>query len=507
MGLRSRTFRLESREERAGLEQRVWPYWWHFARGRHLGYLPCAYGNGTWHARYAWRDRKRTRHRQFILGRADDYGEADGVKVLTFEQAWDAAKKWIAQHADKAVRADFSASPDRLIYAPIGDLYTVGHAVVDYLRYCMLYRKAPQVVMYRVNRYVLPHLGTIGVDELTTEQLREWLEMVARHPAQHGTGKPLNNPTPEDRQRRRHTANAILSTLCAALNLAFREGKASNDAAWRRIRKFRDLKKSRVRYLSEEEARRVIDVSPTDFRHLVLGALYTGCRAGELIAMPCGALNDHTQRLYVAPGKSNWARWLALPDEGITFFRDLARGRSVDEPMFLREDGLRWKITEIQACMVQARRKAGLGTDVVFHTLRHTYASYLVMAGASLLAVMKLLGHADIRLVVQCYAHLSPDFLADTVRLHFPKFLGSERSAPREWREVAMALIPTISAQAQQPALGEAPIPVDARQTREYWRGRPETTNSAAVAARRWATARQGQFPQRLTYERLAGKV
>ena len=80
--------------------------------------------------------------------------------------------------------------------------------------------------------------------------------------------------------------------------------------------------------------------------------------------------------------------------------------------------------------MVRARRAAGLGPDVVFHTLRHSYASHLVMAGASLLAVMKLLGHADIRLVVKCYAHLSPDFLADTVRLHFPKVQRAARSRP-----------------------------------------------------------------------------
>ena len=53
--------------------------------------------------------------------------------------------------------------------------------------------------------------------------------------------------------------------------------------------------------------------------------------------------------------------------------------------MFLREGGARWKVSVIQACMVNARKKAELDNSVVFHTLRHTYASYLVMAGASLL--------------------------------------------------------------------------------------------------------------------------
>ena len=347
---------------------------------------------------------------------------------------------------------------------------------------------------------------SVGIDELTTEQLREWLEMVATSPAQRGTGKPFPHPTPDDRQRRRHTANAILSTLCAALNLAFREGKAANDAAWRRVRKFRDLRRVRVRYLSEEEARRLVAASPQEFQRLILGALYTGCRAGELIAMNAGALNRRTNRLYVAPGKSNWARWLALPDEAVGFFQHLAAGRGEQVPMFVRDGGGRWKIAEIQAHMVLARKKAGLGNDVVFHTLRHTYASYLVMAGASLLAVMKLLGHADIRLVVQCYAHLSPDFLADTVRLHFPKFMASGAGASREGREVSIAASRQANASLPQRTI-EAPVPVDERGSSRYWNGDPSLANPAAIAARRWESARRGQFPQRLTYGRLAGKI
>lgn len=494
MSLRSRTFRLESRDERLTLDLRAWPYWWHFGRGRHLGFLPHREGNGTWYARYAWRDTSkashRTRHRQLLLGRADDHTEADGFKVLSFGQAWDAAKKWVAAHEHQAVRADFSASPERLIYAPVGSAYTVGHAIVDYLRYCMMYRKAPHVPMYRANRYILPHIGTIIVDELTSDQIREWLEMVAKYPAQRGTGKPFANPTMEQRQRRRHSANAVLSTLTAALNIAFRDGKVGTDVAWRRVRKFRDIHHARVRYLLEDEARALIAASPTDFRTLVLAGLFTGCRASELLALAVGALDAKTERLYVAPGKSNWARWLALPDEGLTFFREQGRGRPDGAPMFLRDDGSRWKITAVQACMVQARRKAGLDDSVVFHTLRHTYASYLVMAGASLLAVMKLLGHADIRLVVHTYAHLSPDFLADTVRLNFPRFLGAPNMVSREWRGAAQGL----SVPGKGTTSHGAPKFAD-----------PWDANPAAVAARRWTETRV--VPTLRTYERLAGKM
>lgn len=484
MGLRSGTPRLESRVERLELPHRVWPHWWRYARGRHLGYLPSRVGNGTWQAKFATRD-GRTRYRQCTLGTADDYSTADGKTVLTFEQAWDRAKAWIVANGAGAVRSDFSASPDRLIYCPIGSVYTVGHAVVDYLRYAMMYRKAPEVPMYRANRYILPHLGTVPIDELTSEQIREWLELVAKTPARRGTGRPLDHPTAEDMQRRRHTANATLATLSAALNLAFRDGKAASDVAWRRVRKYRDVHKGRVRYLTEEEGRRLLAECEPDFHALVLGALYTGCRVGELVAMQASAYDRQTERLYVAPAKSNWGRWLALPDEGVTFFAVRAAHAPAASPMFARPTGERWKISAVQAQMVRTRRAAGLESDVVFHTLRHTYASHLVMAGASLLAVMKLLGHADIRLVVKCYAHLSPDFLADTVRLHFPRFQAPRGSVPREWREAALAIGSTSR------RTGSASL--------------SPSLNPAFEAAERWRTQRVR--PKAHSYARLAGKV
>ena len=54
-----------------------------------------------------------------------------------------------------------------------------------------------------------------------------------------------------------------------------------------------------------------------------------------------------------------------------------------------------------------------------FHDLRHTTASLMMMAGASLAAVGKILGHSNIRITAEVYGHLAPDYLSEVNRLSF----------------------------------------------------------------------------------------
>ncbi len=60
--------------------------------------------------------------------------------------------------------------------------------------------------------------------------------------------------------------------------------------------------------------------------------------------------------------------------------------------------------------------KAQINPDLKFHSLRHTFASWLVQRGVSIYEVSKLLGHSDIK-VTEIYAHLKPENLRNAVEL------------------------------------------------------------------------------------------
>ena len=68
-------------------------------------------------------------------------------------------------------------------------------------------------------------------------------------------------------------------------------------------------------------------------------------------------------------------------------------------------------------CMLIERdRESRQASDFTWHDLRHTFASWLIMKGASLRSVAELLGHRGLRMVMR-YAHLSPEHLSAEVKL------------------------------------------------------------------------------------------
>jgi integrase len=252
--------------------------------------------------------------------------------------------------------------------------------------------------------------------------LRGWHESLAEQPRRLRTGKGAKEqryrPTaddPESIRRRRDTANRIRTILFAALNRAFEDGKVASDAAWRKVKPFRETGSARVRYLSLDECKRLMNACEPDFRQLVRGALVTGARYGELCRADVSDFNADASALLVRESKGGKPRWVPLDDAGAAFLEDITAGRAPIEPLFVRADGERWRPSH-QTRPLQAACIAAKIAPCGFHQLRHSYASHRVMAGMPLIAIANVLGHSDTRMVEKHYGHLSPSYIREAVR-------------------------------------------------------------------------------------------
>jgi integrase len=85
------------------------------------------------------------------------------------------------------------------------------------------------------------------------------------------------------------------------------------------------------------------------------------------------------------------------------------------------------RIKYMDATLKKVVKRAGL-ENVTLHTLRHTFASHLVMAGVSLMEVQQLMGHRSYETTLQ-YAHLSEDHVKKQVnRLPFANGYGKNKA-------------------------------------------------------------------------------
>lgn len=163
--------------------------------------------------------------------------------------------------------------------------------------------------------------------------------------------------------------------------------------------------KARTRYLTVEEEGRLLAALPVGVKRDVCAFLFdTGARVNEALSLTWDDLRHHERM------------------DRVTFFRTKS-GRARTVPLTLRAQEclqraklegrcrpfpVRYHAFYVAFC--KARDAAGLGKDVVVHTVRHTFASRLVQRGMGVPKVSLALGHSSIVLTMR-YSHLDPHAL------------------------------------------------------------------------------------------------
>ena len=183
--------------------------------------------------------------------------------------------------------------------------------------------------------------------------------------------------------------------------------------------KMKDNKRNR--FLTREEARALLNElakHSQDIHEIALMSLFEGVRAGSIFALQWKDVNFNINRLSFLDTKNNQSYFQPIHP----IVKEMLQRRKKNNSegyVFKSQSG--GKIKELSDTYQRVVDKMGFNDGisdsrqkVVFHTLRHTYASWLVGDGVDLYTTQQLMGHKSNQLT-QRYAHLAPEYLEKAV--------------------------------------------------------------------------------------------
>ncbi len=243
-----------------------------------------------------------------------------------------------------------------------------------------------------LNKFIVPFFKNTKISEITRADVA-----ALRHSMQH---------TPEG-------ANRCIVIISKMFNLAEVWGlRAEGTNPCRHITKFPT--KSRNRYLSKEEAKRLGDVLDElkQYPDENLAAVYciqllmlTGCRLGEIRTLKWEYI-DYENEVIRLPDSKTGAKTVYVGNAVISLLQEIKQhpNRSAGNPYVIWGKKPDACINNIQSPWRRFRNLAGLD-DLHIHDLRHSFASFAVNRGMSLPMIGKLLGHTQAQTTSR-YAHL-----------------------------------------------------------------------------------------------------
>ena len=218
---------------------------------------------------------------------------------------------------------------------------------------------------------------------------------------------------------RAHTVNFEIKTLTNMFNVAIKWGYLKENPTKGVTRlKINDAKP--VRFLTVEECQKLLKACPEELYPIYFTYLNTGMRKAELEYLEWGDIDFQRRKIKIRR-KEDWQpktgeREIPINSQLLELLKDLKEGNDQGLKsafVFPHKDGGRIRV-KLREKLIQIAAKAGIENLTKLHTLRHTFASHLVMQGVDLPTVKKLMGHSDIQ-TTMIYAHLAPDHLADAV--------------------------------------------------------------------------------------------
>ena len=404
----------------ARLGFRPTPYWHSLYRCRHLGIHRPDDSMCNWTARILTSDK---RYKQKCLGPAIDLGRG----AIGYRTAVARAFDWFESGSVRAIANETKllGRTREVLFCPIGDVYTVGRALRDYSDWTKLARSPGGHYnnLVLINYHLIPSLGNLPLEEFSARHLRDLAQQVLERPPKYGFMElpervAIETLTSDELRRRERTFNSLVSILKMAFRHAWDNAAIQSERPWRCLKRIPVNHSPRTIFLDRKECSRLLQSCTPALRKLVLAALYSGCRVGELGNLIVDDVGKQGFGIRVGAFKRSPARFVFLPDEGMSFFLSMCEGKTSQDRLLLSDMGKIWRRQHSQLFR-RAVAKAGLPRDFVFHGLRHTYASDLLRSGVPIDLVAKQLGHANSMTVSNTYGHLVEQIREEQIRKRF----------------------------------------------------------------------------------------
>lgn len=251
---------------------------------------------------------------------------------------------------------------------------------------------------------------------------RSWRgdEINIRKLKEHFGDVPLANIRPQDVEvykadRLGHvkesTVNRELALLKVIFSKAVRWGYAGRNPI-KEVELFKE-EKTPVRLLTPEERRKILDACPEFLRPIVLMALKTGMRQGEIIALEWRDVDLAQDLINVRHTKAKKLRQIPIHPELKRILKELPRTTPF---VFSNSAGAKFHRNGIvREAFEKVREKVGI-PELTFHMLRHNFASELIAKGADVRTVQEYMGHSSLRML-QRYAHINRSIWRSTIQL------------------------------------------------------------------------------------------
>jgi site-specific recombinase XerD len=284
----------------------------------------------------------------------------------------------------------------------------------DFLEYLEIEQNRSQKTIANYDHYLTrlsDFAGDIKVNEITPELVRKWRLWLNRL----GTNSSDVLDTA--------TQNYHLIALRSFLKYCAKRDIESLSAE--KIELARSHRKQ-VTFLNEEEVERLLEQPDTETsaglrdRAIIELLFSSGLRVSELVSLDRDHINLKRKEFTIR-GKGQKDRPVFVSDEAAEWLEKyLEKRKDTTKPLFIRYGGSkkvdlsgnyhRLTVRSVQRLVARYARLAGITKHVSPHTLRHSFATDLLMNGADLRSVQALLGHSNIA-TTQIYTHVTDPHL------------------------------------------------------------------------------------------------